>query len=1008
MKTILVWFLAVAPMALFASSLCAEERVSDSTNIIIAPFETTDSSPGTADLKKLIPDLLRAGLLSRPGISVQSLDPSEKRTGSAYPDADFYRWKGAEFILKGKIFQLDDRSKGQALIDISLTDIVAGTVIFRDFIRFDKRLLISMDKLITRLVETIENRISPGDIKDKSIIYAIGGTFRQDGDQDHYHFLESVIPGAIRESIEQAKILGITLRQGMTDTHSEIASDALIDGTFKITQEHMIVNCVITEREGAVFKTEVHGLKNDLDGTLKKVSRRLIEVIRGRVSYSGKWKEESLLLASVEPEKYRDKAAQYVQQGDYYSAILMYRKALEIRPDDMESLNGLASTYLSIADFNEASDLYNRVVVLSPSNANAYYGLGIAYANLAAYEKAISVFQKLREVAPSDHSMEFKANKALGDVYSAIGEHDSAISSYRQAESQQPGDTNITSRLAEAYYARGIGKKDNAELDAALQDFETSIKMEPNADTYIAMAQVYTDKNDIASTEQALKSALHLAPRKEEVYLELEYIYRDKSKGPFIDLLQQAIEAAPDYYLPYVTIGVIWLSNGEFQNAIAALQKAVALNRRDQRALDALSGAYASIGDLDQAITTSSLSTEIEPTDFRYTYLADLFRAKYDYVSAEGYVRKAIKMNDRSDEAYRSWSAIYSDQGDYSRSIEIIENGLSVIPNSVKLYAQLAEVYRLRKQLDQGISIIKKALRISNEKRYPGDIISHLYLIKGTIELDEAQLQSDRRKYEAAIESAKQSLKYSKYFQEDAFSLITKAYAKIGRPLDAATLLESYFKADEPNVYLLTQLATLYHEVFFDYSKAYTYYEKAYEIGGNNLNVKMNFAESNFTMSHFDVTLKLADEVLKERNLPVRGKLVMKMLRIASLLLVNMKAKAFSELSEFSSIFRTSQPKPAEPEWQDEGVRRFITHRLGGPERDLILNLIEIVGSRTKEEGEKHLLKLEEDLPETLRRLLTAKHGDIIRDTPFLPAQRMTDHGMLLNQLSVKRFAAVD
>ena len=96
-----------------------------------------------------------------------------------------------------------------------------------------------------------------------------------------------------------------------------------------------------------------------------------------------------------------------------------------------------------------------------------------------------------------------------------------------------PADrAKIHTELASGYYERG-------QMDVALEELETSVKLDPNlARTYNVYGLVYTTVGEDAKAEQAFRRALQLAPQDSEIH---------QNWGWYLCTHGQARESIPEF-----------------------------------------------------------------------------------------------------------------------------------------------------------------------------------------------------------------------------------------------------------------------------------------------------------------------------------------------------------------------------------------------------------------------------------------------------------------------------
>ncbi|MBM4366937.1 MAG: tetratricopeptide repeat protein, partial [Deltaproteobacteria bacterium] len=90
----------------------------------------------------------------------------------------------------------------------------------------------------------------------------------------------------------------------------------------------------------------------------------------------------------------------YLKDGYPGDAISSFRKALEIDPNQLSSLQFLAGYYLDNRNYSDAIPLLERIVGLMPEAGGARTNLGIAYRGDGRYEDAIKAYNEALRLDP--------------------------------------------------------------------------------------------------------------------------------------------------------------------------------------------------------------------------------------------------------------------------------------------------------------------------------------------------------------------------------------------------------------------------------------------------------------------------------------------------------------------------------------------------------------------------------------------------------------------------------
>lgn len=89
------------------------------------------------------------------------------------------------------------------------------------------------------------------------------------------------------------------------------------------------------------------------------------------------------------------------QKKDNAAAEASYQKALEIKPDYAEALNGLNTLYLSTGQAAKANELAAKAASANPNDAKAQFQVGYVAFNSGKYDEAVEAFKKVETLDPA-------------------------------------------------------------------------------------------------------------------------------------------------------------------------------------------------------------------------------------------------------------------------------------------------------------------------------------------------------------------------------------------------------------------------------------------------------------------------------------------------------------------------------------------------------------------------------------------------------------------------------
>ena len=104
--------------------------------------------------------------------------------------------------------------------------------------------------------------------------------------------------------------------------------------------------------------------------------------------------------ASGNFKEFYNKGIDFYKQGKYDQAGEEFKKAIELKPNDVYALYGLGNTYYCKAKYDDAVKIYAKAISINPDYAKVHYSLSLAYSKLGMTreaEKQKTLFRKLSQ-----------------------------------------------------------------------------------------------------------------------------------------------------------------------------------------------------------------------------------------------------------------------------------------------------------------------------------------------------------------------------------------------------------------------------------------------------------------------------------------------------------------------------------------------------------------------------------------------------------------------------------
>lgn len=308
---------------------------------------------------------------------------------------------------------------------------------------------------------------------------------------------------------------------------------------------------------------------------------------------------------------YHNRADAYMAQRRYPQAIKDYNRVVALRPTDPFRYYARALAYTKMRQYPLAVADFSKAISLKPDYKNFYLERARAYGVLGKYGPSLEDYKiyaaslpnspapLLREMIPSAlGAYRFdEAEKLLavlqaqgedsaqfyiwqGRVLQNAGQLDEAVSAYSKAVNRQPEDP-------QAYRMRGNVFKDMEDYEAALEDYTSSLELEPEAYWFNRRGLVYEETKQYDKALQDYTKALELDPRWAVAYNNRGYakMYLKDFAGAKTDF-ETSIKLDPKASTAYVNLaGWYWTSKRDRKKMYEYLQKAVEHNFKNTESL---------------------------------------------------------------------------------------------------------------------------------------------------------------------------------------------------------------------------------------------------------------------------------------------------------------------------------------------------------------------------------------------------------------------------------------
>ncbi len=430
----------------------------------------------------------------------------------------------------------------------------------------------------------------------------------------------------------------------------------------------------------------------------------------------------------------------WAQQGAHHfdDAWETALRAVELGPENVTAQTALADVLNSVYQIDEAYEHAQIAVNLDDQDAGAWSTLGSIAYTLENWDEAGDAYNRAAELEP-----DFFAGHLLlaRHALNTTGDVEVALELLQPAVDVQPTHPWILSFLVDA----AIERNEWATAEETCQQMMVANQPHtPYPDAYACMAGVLVVQERYADAEpyQVLAEALATPARRDisllrmRLYNELDQC--DKGR----DLAQAWLDDRPYSVLAVRMIGVSYLCEEDFDQAIEKFTEVVEKLPRSVADARLLANAYARAGKAAEARAALAKVQSFATNDPLY------YQGLYEVQLFLGQQEEAVK-------AAQRWQVLRPDSSDAKISIalaQLILGKVSAAQSAAQsalddgatgstLYAVLGETFSRQGDYEKAEEYLLKALAIADNSFLAHNFITTLYLVQGDCDKVEPHIQ---------------------------------------------------------------------------------------------------------------------------------------------------------------------------------------------------------------------------------------------------------------------------
>ena len=213
-------------------------------------------------------------------------------------------------------------------------------------------------------------------------------------------------------------------------------------------------------------------------------------------------------------------ALHYKSLDRFDDSVRYYKKALQIGPNEVQSLVNLGIVLGLQGKEDEAMYYFKRTLQVDPNSSDAHFNIGTMLGSWGKFEESASHLYRAVQSKP-DYA---EAHSNLGMALGSLGRYDEAVVHYRQALEIKPDMADTLNNLAVTLRLQG-------KFDEAVSHFKQALKIDPNyADAHNNLGITLGMQGKFDEAIGHFQAALRIRPDFAEAKTNLDFAIKSKSK----------------------------------------------------------------------------------------------------------------------------------------------------------------------------------------------------------------------------------------------------------------------------------------------------------------------------------------------------------------------------------------------------------------------------------------------------------------------------------------------
>ena len=430
--------------------------------------------------------------------------------------------------------------------------------------------------------------------------------------------------------------------------------------------------------------------------------------------------------------------------GNTEDAIRLFKKCLQIDPNNAAAAYELCIIALNVNDFPSAEMYGRKAYTLNPDNE--WYAI-IFVESLQRNKKpgeAVKIYQKLLKSLPDRSDIYYD----FADCYLRMNKSSEAIEVYNELEKTIGVNAELSLQKEKIYVRMG-------KLDKAVEEINKLIATAPEeAKYYGILAELYAANNMDSDAIDTYQKALKIDPDNAYINLSLSEYYRQKRDYPkgFI-YLEKAfnseeldIDSKVKILLSYYVVSE--KSEELKQQSLALCDVLIKAHPKEAKAYSVAGDFYYRDKKLEKSKEYFSRAVELDKSKYViWNQLLIIESELQQFTEMIKHGKEAVELFPNEPTVYLLLGIAYLQEKNPQEALIVLNQGKNLIIDNKPLlgqfYANIGDAYYRTKQMEQSDEAYEEALKINPNDTYVLNNYAY-YLSLRNVKLDKAEEMSKK------------------------------------------------------------------------------------------------------------------------------------------------------------------------------------------------------------------------------------------------------------------------